>query len=69
MSTVQMEQCHLTEPRPKRSKIEATKQRLFGTFHTEKTLDISGVISVLKGYEDYDGGINCSICGKMLINV
>lgn len=28
-----------------------------------KSLKLDGVIDVLKKYNDYDGGINCSICG------
>ncbi|KAL5005926.1 hypothetical protein ScPMuIL_017084 [Solemya velum] len=30
-----------------------------------KSLKLDGVIDVLKKYNDYDGGINCSICGKL----
>ncbi|KAK3082666.1 hypothetical protein FSP39_002083 [Pinctada imbricata] len=32
---------------------------------SEKTLDITGVVGLLKRYTGYDGGINCSVCGKL----
>ncbi|XP_036361257.1 uncharacterized protein LOC118764541 [Octopus sinensis] len=30
-----------------------------------KTLELQGVIDLLKQYDDYEGGVNCSICGKL----
>ncbi|XP_071102977.1 uncharacterized protein [Haliotis cracherodii] len=47
------------------------RQRLDGSKHYDvngsgpKCLELEGVISVLKEYDDYDGGINCSMCGKL----
>ena len=30
----------------------------------KRNLGLTGVIHVLKSYDDYDGGINCCICGE-----
>lgn len=52
--------------RSKRLKMEAgNNQRHYdATGCGRKTLELQGVIDVLKEYDDYEGGINCSICGK-----
>ena len=52
--------------RSKRLKMEAgNNQRHYdATGCGRKTLELQGVIDVLKEYNDYEGGINCSICGK-----
>lgn len=50
------------------------RQRLEGSKHYDvngsgpKCLELEGVISVLKEYDDYDGGINCSMCGEFATN-
>ncbi|XP_052826007.1 uncharacterized protein LOC106883847 isoform X3 [Octopus bimaculoides] len=32
-----------------------------------KTLELQGVIDLLKQYDDYEGGVNCSICAVCTI--
>ncbi len=56
---VSMEAC----VRPRRHRHEP--QRAFsGANLNQKTLELEGIVSVLKQYHDYEGGINCSICGE-----
>lgn len=31
---------------------------------SERHLDIRGVLEILKKNENYDGGVNCAVCGK-----
>lgn len=54
------------EERPKRMRLDPKIRHrhydAYGVSH--RSLDIGGVIGVLRKYEDYDGGINCSICGE-----
>ena len=51
------------QPRPKRHRMEPHRI-FFGSNPNQKTLELEGMFNVLRAYEDYDGGINCSICGK-----
>ena len=49
--------------RPRRSKMDGN--RMFGGVDPcRKSLGLEGVMDVLKGYQEYEGGINCSICGE-----
>lgn len=49
--------------RPKRLKTDGNRHYdSNGKGH--KLLELQGVVDVLKTYEDYEGGINCCICGK-----
>lgn len=52
-----------TQERPRRLRMET--QRIFhGGNPNQKCLELEGVVKVLSQYADYEGGINCSICGK-----
>lgn len=55
---VETSDMHCFHPRPKRIR------SLSGKHVEERSLDIVGVLDTLKSYEDYDGGVNCKICGK-----
>lgn len=52
----------LVPPRPRRNRHESSK-----VFDAERKLDLSEVLDVLQTYVDYDGGINCSLCGKFML--
>jgi len=52
------------ESRPKRMRMDTKLRHYDSNGMTQRSLDIEGVIRVLSKYDDYDGGINCSICGK-----
>ena len=55
--------------RPKRQRSDP--QRYFFAETKSKFLELEGIVRVLREYEDYDGGINCSICGefKLVIDI
>ncbi|KAL3854372.1 hypothetical protein ACJMK2_013644 [Sinanodonta woodiana] len=50
--------------RPKRTRFDGPRHYDV-TGEGGKTLELRDVIEVLKAYNDYDGGINCSLCGKL----
>ena len=53
--------------RPRRHKNDS--QRGFcGTNPADKTLEVEGVMKVLNNYDETEGGINCSVCGKANLN-
>ena len=33
----------------------------------DRSLELKGIIEVLNAYHDYEGGINCSLCGELSI--
>jgi hypothetical protein len=49
--------------RPKRARCDSSRG-LFGSNQNDNNLELSGVLSVLREYDDYQGGINCRICGE-----
>ncbi|CAH1789585.1 unnamed protein product [Owenia fusiformis] len=50
--------------RPKRMRLDS--QRSYeGVLPSPKGLELDGVLDVLRKYEEYEGGINCSVCGKL----
>ena len=49
--------------RPRRSRPDV-KRSFGGKNPDEKSLDLEGVLEVLQSYSDYEGGINCNICGE-----
>ncbi|OWF45496.1 uncharacterized protein LOC110456978 [Mizuhopecten yessoensis] len=53
------------EERPKRMRLDPRCKHYDANGVSHRSLDIGGVIGVLSKYQDYDGGINCSICGKL----
>ncbi|XP_041374997.1 uncharacterized protein LOC121387837 [Gigantopelta aegis] len=50
--------------RPKRSRSDSTKHYDFNG-SGPRCLELQDVIRVTKQYEDSDGGMNCSLCGKL----
>ncbi|XP_035671473.1 uncharacterized protein LOC118412619 [Branchiostoma floridae] len=36
-----------------------------GPLSPKRCLELDGVIDVLRAYDSYEGGVNCSICGKL----
>lgn len=32
----------------------------------DRSLELKGIMEVLKAYSDYEGGVNCSLCGKFI---
>ena len=44
-------------------------RNLFGFNSNDNNLELNGVLSVLDEYDNYDGGINCRICGKFSISL
>ncbi|ELU11729.1 hypothetical protein CAPTEDRAFT_198599 [Capitella teleta] len=50
--------------RPRRQRHDSIRA-ISGCTTTERTLDVKGVMSVLSAYSGSEGGINCSICGKL----
>ncbi len=55
------------EARPKRRRTESERGKYSLTSSTRNTLELDGIVRVLKKYEGYGGGINCYICGKLNI--
>ncbi|XP_064598624.1 uncharacterized protein LOC135464970 [Liolophura sinensis] len=51
--------------RPKRLRHDSGSRHYDSSGCGSKSLELQGVIKVLKEYDDYDGGVNCSICGKL----
>ena len=31
----------------------------------DRSLELKGIVDVLDAYQDYEGGVNCSLCGKL----
>ena len=50
--------------RPKRTRHDSGKH-FSADGVSEKTLDIVDVIGILKKYSEYEGGVNCCMCGKV----
>ncbi|KAK6165331.1 hypothetical protein SNE40_022278 [Patella caerulea] len=57
---------HLSDfqSRPKRTRFEAPKHYDSGG-RGPRELELSDVVSILRSYVDYGGGVNCSVCGKL----
>ena len=53
------------QERPKRGRRDPQRALIDLNPDERRNLGLSGVIHVLKSYDDFDGGINCCICGKM----
>ncbi|ESO92003.1 hypothetical protein LOTGIDRAFT_163009 [Lottia gigantea] len=51
-------------PRPKRTRFESPKHYDSGG-SGPKELELCDVITLLRSYADYGGGVNCSVCGKL----
>ena len=52
--------------RPRRVRHESAKNY---DGEGEKTLELRGILDVLSAYRDYDGGVNCSLCGKCQLHL
>lgn len=50
--------------RPRRVHQNAGKNYVGGG---ERNLELRGILDVLSAYKGYDGGINCSMCGKLIL--
>ena len=50
----------------RRKSVRRDSQRHFIDINPDekRNLGLTGVIHVLKSYDDFDGGINCCICGE-----
>lgn len=51
--------------RPRRSRHDSGRH-FDSNGPTDRHLDIRGVLEILKKNENYDGGVNCAVCGKLL---
>ena len=61
---MEIDSCDMVFPgRRRRCRMDAHRG-FYGTDPNQKTLELEGIVKVLQAYDDYGGGINCSICGK-----
>ena len=53
------------ETRPRRNRNDSQKL-LISEENTNRKLQLVDIMKVTEGFDEYEGGINCMVCGKLL---